>query len=860
MRLACAGLFSAVEKNATIITSSPLLARVAEHQIASERLKSGVQSWRRTPVYSIDAWLAACWHEARYASGAGALLSRSQERFLWRTIIEQDHPELFDPNAAARLASRAAELLAAWRIPTEGERWNDHADAQQFLSWLKVFRRRCRDEGWIAPSDIWRLVPQWMAEGICGREPVAFLGLEHVGAALKAMMAALPVSRVLDFNPRIEPGARAKSFLDLAQQLEYAARYARALCEQNPGQSIAVFVPDLLSNRSLVEHVFETVFYPSRRLGASASYSAFHIHPARPLMEEAVVANALLLLELGKPRVDQADAGAILRSPFITGAAIERSGRAQADLELRKRRELDVSLGDLESVTAACQLLHSVWIEVRRVLREQPKDAEFARWSRFMRDLLNAMGWPGEANLSPTEQEAAEECNNALSSLAALGLVSGRVAYDDAQSHLRRLLARPGVERGDCFSPVQILDTREAQALRFDQALVTGLSDETWPPALDLSPLIPLTLQREYDVPGSSADTARSERERLTEALFCAAPNVLATYSGRLSPAAEKWVRRMEEDGPLWNGKTARQSFAPASLEEVEDILAPPFTAIEPDRGGASLIKAQSLCPFRAFAEFRLHARAPEDACFGFDARERGGFVHKALQLVWNRLGDYETLRSTAHEQLGGIVRDGVMEAVREQHTSPLRQLTTRTERERLEELILTWLEIERARKQAFTVENIEQERVYEVPGLRLRLRIDRMDRLANGKVLLIDYKSGRQTRNKLNCPRPPEPQLLLYAAAAGHDVDGVFFGELMPREPRAVGVSRERYFPGQSTTIVKDWTRFLDEAQAEMQRLADEFVQGYAAVDPLPGACEYCQIKPVCRVQDSGEEKQDDE
>ena len=134
------------------------------------------------------------------------------------------------------------------------------------------------------------------------------------------------------------------------------------------------------------------------------------------------------------------------------------------------------------------------------------------------------------------------------------------------------------------------------------------------------------------------------------------------------------------------------------------------------------------------------------------------------------------------------------------------------------------------------------------------------MDRLANGKVLLIDYKSGRQTRNKLNCPRPPEPQLLVYAAATAHDVDGVFFGELTPREPRSVGLSREKQFPGQSTAILEDWTRFLDEAKAEMQRLASEFVQGYAAVDPLPCACEYCGIKPMCRVRESGQEQQDEE
>jgi ATP-dependent helicase/nuclease subunit B len=130
---------------------------------------------------------------------------------------------------------------------------------------------------------------------------------------------------------------------------------------------------------------------------------------------------------------------------------------------------------------------------------------------------------------------------------------------------------------------------------------------------------------------------------------------------------------------------------------------------------------------------------------------------------------------------------------------------------------------------------------------------MDRIDRLTNGKLLLIDYKSGKQSREKLKCPRPPEPQLLVYAAAAGEDVDGVLFGELKPRELRAVGFSREKHFDSSSITVMgKGWDTYLRTAQAEVHRIALEFVSGHAAVEPLRGACQYCRIKPLCRVNES--------
>ncbi|MBV9405108.1 MAG: PD-(D/E)XK nuclease family protein, partial [Acidobacteriaceae bacterium] len=273
------------------------------------------------------------------------------------------------------------------------------------------------------------------------------------------------------------------------------------------------------------------------------------------------------------------------------------------------------------------------------------------------------------------------------------------------------------------------------------------------------------------------------------------------------------------------------------------------------------IVKAQSQCPFRAFAEFRLSAQRPEDACFGFDARDRGGFLHKALQYVWNRLESQDRLCATEAPELREIVHNSVLEAVKDDVSSPFHELITVTERERLEELILDWLQIERARKQPFVVETLEQERSCEIAGLPLRLRVDRIDRLSNGKLLLIDYKSGKQSRNKLECPRPAEPQLWVYAAATGNQVDGVFFGEMKARELRAVGFSRERHFGGVSITVKgAAWDGFLENCTREVERIAAGFVQGDAAVDPIPGACEYCNVKPFCRVNEQRRLEQEPE
>ena len=209
---------------------------------------------------------------------------------------------------------------------------------------------------------------------------------------------------------------------------------------------------------------------------------------------------------------------------------------------------------------------------------------------------------------------------------------------------------------------------------------------------------------------------------------------------------------------------------------------------------------------------------------------------------------------NTSPDDLRVVVRESIAEAVSAKtEAGPFHQLSVLTERERLETVILEWLSLEAIRKEPFTVEEVEEDRNYEVPGLSLKLRVDRIDRLNNGNLVLIDYKSGAQTRPKLAGERPQEPQLLVYAASVESPVDGLFFGQLKPRDVRAVGYSRRKHFEGRSVEEKKNWDAYMEQSRSNVERLASDFVRGVAEVNPIKGACDYCGSKPFCRVNDRG-------
>jgi len=394
MRLLEVDLSSAIELGSTIITPSPSLASVASRQLMELNLTKGLDAWQRPEVFSLSAWLTNCWRTVRYSrTDVPTLLSSAQEQALWGRVIGQEHPNLFHQTGTARLAIDATRLMAEWHIPSEHEAWSSYRDAQQFHELFTRFRSLCKGKGWITCSDLWRLVPDWITNGAMDPGTIVFAGFERFSPAADRIREALGHrAQTISRSSRDLPmPAWGRSCADFSEEVECVARWARRLIEENPNQSVGVFVPDLPSHYALIERTFRQVFYPSRsRRQAEArkndffeQQSIFHIDGSKPLSSHALIVSAFLLLEVARPQISLPDASSILRCPFITGAAIEKNARALADCKLRSRRNLDVTIFQMKSSTENCPLLMPVWDRVHDVLRRRSWTLELCRWSNL---------------------------------------------------------------------------------------------------------------------------------------------------------------------------------------------------------------------------------------------------------------------------------------------------------------------------------------------------------------------------------------------------------------------------------------------------------------------------------------------
>jgi RecB family exonuclease len=182
-------------------------------------------------------------------------------------------------------------------------------------------------------------------------------------------------------------------------------------------------------------------------------------------------------------------------------------------------------------------------------------------------------------------------------------------------------------------------------------------------------------------------------------------------------------------------------------------------------------------------------------------------------------------------------------------------------ERRRLTALLLRLAALEKSRA-PFEVVACEQQRALEVAGVRLNARLDRVDQLADGSHVILDYKTGMAHIGGWQGERPDEPQLPLYAVSGDADVSGVAFVQLRAREVAFKGVTREGEVLPEVAALAAaknlsaqyaSWPALLDAWRTVLEQLARDYLAGHAEVAPkqYPNTCEYCGLNSLCRVRE---------
>lgn len=878
-----------------VLCSTNRLAQSIRQAHGRAQIARGLKVWQPLQAVTLTQWLNDLTDTALLTGGIDAelaprmVLDGVQERILWQRMIESAMADnalaaLFDVGGMANAAIEANRLLLAWNVVAPDGDMTE--ETRQFMRWRDDFRQLCKQNSWLEQARFFDWQIEHLARGAGQLPAEIFLsGFDRISPQEQRLLDVL-VGRGTVIHPwenqLPQPGIASKVGLtDQDAECRAAVAWCRRQLSADPQARIGLVVPELAELREKLANLLDDALHPEAINPAGAEAPrCYDFSLGMALAEQPLVGVALKLMRLAAAnrRVTQQDISALLLSPYWSADIHEADARAQIDALMRsslpaafslerfsrfiqKHQSRGLGLGRLDEHVAIMLQQSQIW----------PKRQLPSGWTTAWQALLQAVQWPGERSLSSHEFQARQALSRLLEQQARLDAVLGPVSATEALRHLEQAC------REQIFQPqsegeprILVMGMLESVAEPLAALWVMGMNDHLWPPPTRPNPLLPAQGQRNAGAPNADSRIQAQFARSIHQRLLRSAPYVVFSFAHKdgereLRPSPLLADMAVTHEAPALALTMAEQLAQTAPMEWLEDHLAPPVAPGEKIGGGTGLLKAQAICPAWAYYRYRLGARALEEPVEGLDAMGRGNLLHAALQHFWQGRDStqLQAMDDTALQEAIRVAVDQGTQAFNEKQEEPLPPRFLVLEQQRLQHLLGVWLPLEKTRP-PFSVEQCEQRLQLDLGGITVDLTIDRVDRLPDGQLVVLDYKTGSVVSQKSWADtRITEPQLPIYAAMAlsGNEVAAVCFAKVRIDEQKFIGIAAEEdLLPGVAALSgarklfdeaqFSDWYALMQHWQASIAAIVGEIRSGEAATRFADeNDLRDCELKPLLRL-----------
>lgn len=862
-----------LESGACIVTPGKRLARaITESWVRHCESSSPVVA---TPsVTTVDSWLEQAWSRAVEAGRLppSRLLTPQQDLAVWQQLIRSDLEErmgfsLTHPRAAAQRAQGAWNKLMMHDGAGLNDLWSAFQyddDCQMFSEWARQYSARLEQMGVVSRYGAYQ---QLLSLPVTDRPTVGLFTVPNLPPLTRKALDHLASVTLIEPGRSNHADLPVQSFVTRDDELFAAAQWARASSVAS-GQRVGIVLLNMANDRDRLEYFLRQEF---DCLDARYNDLPVNFTTGMPLADTPLFRDALAALEWEVQPLNRPHWLSLTRSPYLAFKddsemipTLIQSQFMSGSHEISLENTLHVAtrLNPESRITGILRAIRSS--------RAQKGVKNLDDWTEVIRERLALWGWPGRPGLDSIEYQQFQRLDASLDALASLAGVLPHQSYDSALGLWRDCLAATVFQPKTPHDSIQVLGPLEAVGGRFDALWICGAQRGVLPARPRVEPFLPAALQKSLGMVDIDESALTEEASTLLQVWFAGSHEVIVSFhiteQGLPQHASTLLRGKVSEGNTAW--------FPPArwtaslQVEPAPEDPPLPLEAAE-TAGGTSLIRDQAACPFRAFARHRLNLPSLQPTVIGISASERGAFLHEALFRLWRQIESSDALASLSAAEEENLIEKAVSGAM--QQTEIACETRGYSLRERVgsacwqleQRLCVTllgqWLGYERERSGSFRVAEMEQNRTLQVEGLSLTLRPDRIDEFEDGRRAVIDYKTRAPSRTRWLGERPQEPQLPLYSLL-DPKIQGIAFAELSASDPvqfialgEDLGLTKGdgKSLEQQTRSIAATWPELVAQWEASLRQLAREFMVGEATVSPQPGACEYCDLASLCRIND---------
>lgn len=889
-----------IENKRIILCASARLAQGIRQTLQTQFQQQGLSQWQAPEVSPLQDWLnqltehAILCGQIEVSDAPLGMLSATQEALLWEQAIQSslsrhEAAALFNTNGLASAAMEANRYLIEWNISIDMDTATE--ETRQFMQWRQQFQALCKQSGYLESVryQAWQL-GQLQQHPHALPAQIQLAGFDRINPHVQALINELQRQAVsvtpLDMGVVADEVQR-MAFAEAMDECRAAVHWAQQHLQANPEAKLAIVVPELDAMRHTLANLLDDVFHLEALHPEHAETPrCYEFSLGLPLSRWPLVDTALSLLRLAfqQSPFTQTELSALLGNVYWSQAQHEADPRAALDAEMRRQLPLQVKAStfmrfverkqqDIHPIL--CPALSADLNALLTLAKQTPRKQHPSAWVTRFNQILEATHWPGERSLSSHEYQCQQSFQRVLDQLAAL---DGWLGAIDAMSALHRLSQ---LCQAQIFQPqtirspnITVMGMLEASAQPLNGLWVMGMNDHVWPPLSRTNALIPAELQRQAATPNASSEVQIDFANQIHQRLLRSAKQVIFSYANRegdrllrISPL----IHAIPEFASTPGMATLAETLARNSTQDwqwLDDHEAPAVQEGEHVSGGTGLLRAQALCPAWAFYQYRLKARKLDTPHNGLDAMQRGDLIHRVMAAFWSQQAslDWSSVQPELLKMQLDQIASEVIFNFNQEFSQPFSEVFCQLESERLSKLALTWLwEIERARPQSFAVTLTEKKFTPLIEGIQITLIIDRVDTLEDGRLVVIDYKTGSAPDYKnWASDKITEPQLPIYAAFVlqEEEIAAVCFGKLRLTDGGFTGVAAEddivlgiKAFNHEKNKLFDpeafpDWPSILQHWRSQIIKTAQALKVGEAAVVfESEQDLTYCDVLPLLRL-----------
>lgn len=845
-----------MQEKSVILTPNKRLARYLEWQFCKTIAEQNQSTWPSIKILPLKTWLTNCWQEC---PDTRILLKPFQEKLLWQQIITDNLDEKYI--GLIKLAINAHEAINGWQLKTS-KISQVTEDIAVFQRIYKKFKEACKIKNLVTVSELPNLLIPYIQK--YNFETITFAGFDEYNPQLQLLITAIKNTgcRILEVDPNNCQNSIQKrlGFNNQNQELRTCALWTKKIIATSPNKTIGIVVPNLIELRAPIYRIFATILADDKNINISVGI---------PLNTIPIIKHAINFLSMSK-RFSLIKLSNLLLSKYIIGSEKEKAERAALNSELRQTGHLQFNVSQIKSLAIKTAIEIPILINTLQQWQKiwkkiYNKHFDSSEWIKVFVEILQTFGWPGENTLTNLEAIARDSFLQTLQEFATTNLIINKISFKKALSMLNTLIINTNIQQeSHKDAPINILGTLEATGINFDYIWIMGLDQENWPPRPKPNPFIPLTLQKKLSIPHASAERELQFCNTLINRYKRSAKEIIFSYT-------KQHEDRIIEPSPLIvdipeisiaNLELAETStieqkiYASKKLEILTQDPSPKLTQEEITHANSRLLEQQALCPFRAFMEFRLKTTEPKKPEPGISKSNRGIVIHNALEKIWQTVKTQQYLHTLDSDQYQKLIISSIEDSLNK--ISPtLPAALYKLEKQCLLTLLGCWLEIEKNRL-PFTVIATEKTVKINLSSLPIKIRIDRIDQLADGNILLIDYKTGKNLPSIFDWfgDRPKNIQLPLYSLAI-NSTHGLALAQINTHTIKFKNISFAELAYGLSSASNEEkpktnitWDELMIYWQKMLTKIVNDFTSGHALPAPITSQiCQQCGFKPVCRI-----------